>query len=204
MDKAILRKSLANVAFMAVLIAALSLFAYAASGPSAVMTVQTQPEKPQQKAGEVTPEEAAKYKCSIIGAMNERIKCRLKLTEENEYNYLPEECRALVNESRETCVANYKKSRQCWTSTKDGERFDCARKSFGLTGTVAAQKAQCDGRTGTERANCILQLRDRVDAVVKFRIYNLEDKAQRLKEKGLVDLETVTDFVTAMLDILEG
>ena len=65
-------------------------------------------------------------------------------------------------------------------------------------GTVAAQKAQCDGLTGTEKANCILQLRDRVDAVVKFRIYNLEDKAQRLKERGMVDLDTATNFVTAL------
>ena len=191
------RKLLVAVMFTFVLLAILSLFAYAASGPSVVQPVKKEPEKPQPKAGKVTPEEAAKYKCSEIETIGERIRCRLQLKEENEYDYLPEECRAQVNESREKCVANYKKSQQCWASLKDNERFDCAKKSFGLVGTVAAQKAQCDSLTGTERANCILQLRDRVDAVVKFRIYNLEEKAQQLMEKG-VNAELVADFVALM------
>lgn len=190
-----LKRPIANAAFAIVLIAALSLFAYAASGPSAVRTVK---ETPGAKAGEVTPEEAAKYNCSSIDAMLERIKCRLQLKEENEYDYLPEECRALVNESRGSCVSNYKKSQQCWKSLKDDDRFECAKKSFGLAGIVASQKAQCENLAGTNRSGCMLGLRDRVDAVVKFRIYNLEEKAQRIMEKGLADLDTVTSFVTAM------
>ena len=198
MNKAIIGKSLANVAFVTVLIAALSLFTYAASGPSAVRTVQKAPEKEQQKAGEVNSDEAAKYKCSNVDTMRERIKCRLQLKEENEYDYLPEECRALVNESMESCVSNYKKSQNCWKSDKDSERFKCAASAFGLVGTVASQKAACDNLTGQNRSSCILELRDRVDAVVKFRIYNLEEKAQRMMEKGEVDTDTVTDFVTAL------
>ncbi len=191
------RKFVAAAMFALALAAVLSLFAYAASGPSAARTVKKE-EKPQPKAGEVTSEEAAKYKCSSADTMRERIKCRLQLAEENEYDYLPEECRALVNESRESCVANYKKSQGCWQSDKDSERFKCAASAFGLVGTVAEQKAQCDGLTGQNRSSCILELRDRVDAVVKFRIYNLEDKAQHLMEKGLVDMDAVTGFVTAM------
>lgn len=190
-----MRKFVAASMFALALVAVLSLFAYAASGPSAVQTVK---ENPQAKAGEVSSEEAAKYKCSSIDTMRERVKCRLQLKEENEYDYLPEECRALVNESRGSCVSNYHKSQQCWVSLNDSERFDCAKKAFGFAGTVASQKSQCEGLTGTNRSGCILQLRDRVDAVVKFRIYNLEDKAQRLMENGLVDLETVTAFVTAL------
>lgn len=191
------RKFVAASMFALALVAVLSLFAYAASGPSAARTAKNE-EKPQPKAGEVTPEEAVKYKCSSADTMRERIKCRLQLAEENEYDYLPEECRAQVNESREKCVANYRKSQDCWKSDKDSERFRCAASAFGLVGTVASQKAQCENLTGTNRSSCILQLRDRVDAVVKFRIYNLEDKAQHLMEKGLVDQETVTGFVTAM------
>lgn len=180
--------------FTVILIAALSLLAYAASGPGA----QPKPKPAAPKPGEVTLEEASKYKCSSLEIMRERIKCRLKLAEENEYDYLPEECRAQINESREKCVVNYKKSQSCWTSLNDTERFKCAASAFGLVGTVAAQKAVCDGLTGTNRSSCILELRDRVDAVVKFRIYNLEDKAQRLLKKGLADEESVTNFVTAM------
>ena len=178
------------------LVSILAAAVYAASGPSVVAKKETP--KPQPKAGEVTPDEAAKYKCSTIDAMRERIKCRLQLKEENEYDYLPEECRALVNESREKCVANYKKSQNCWVSDKDSERFRCAKNAFGLAGTVADQKAQCDNLTGTNRSGCILELRDRVDAVVKFRIYNLEEKAQRLMEKGLATEEAATNFITQM------
>ncbi len=178
------------------LISILAAAVYAASGPSTVVKKDTP--KPQPKAGEVTPDEAAKYKCSTMNTMRERIKCRLQLKEENEYDYLPEECRAQVNESREKCVTNYKKSQNCWASDKDSERFKCAASAFGLVGTVASQKAQCDNLTGQNRSQCILQLRDRVDAIVKFRIYNLEEKTQRLLEKGLVDADTATDFVAAM------
>ena len=191
------RKFVAAAMFALLLAAVLSLAVNAASGPSAAKTVKKE-EKPQPKAGEVTSEEAAKYKCSSADTMRERVKCRLQLKEENEYDYLPEECRALVNESRGKCVSDYKKSQDCWQSDKDSERFKCAASAFGLVGTVASQKAQCENLTGTNRSSCILELRDRVDAVVKFRIYNLEDKAQRLMGKGLVDLDTVTEFVTAL------
>lgn len=196
-------KSYSKIAVAVVLLVAvisvLSLIVYAASGPiSSPKKVTATQQQPQPKPGEVTPEEAAKYKCSELGTMDERIICRLQLKEENEYNYLPEECRALINESRESCVANYKKSQDCWQSDRDSERFKCAANAFGLVGTVAEQKAQCDALTWQNRSSCILELRGRVDAVVKFRVYNLEDKAQRLMEKGLAGQETVTRFVTAM------
>ena len=184
-----------------VVISLLGLIAYAASGPisapAKVNKTQQAQQTLQQRAGEVSPEESARYKCSTVSTMRDRIQCRLNLTEENEYNYLPEECRALTNISREKCVTNYKKAQNCWTSLNDTERFNCAKRAFGLIGTVASQKAACDGLTGTNRSKCILDLTDRVDAVVKFRIYNLEEKAQRLKEKG-VDEELVVNFVTLM------
>ena len=184
-----------------VIISILGLIAYAASGPSSTPTKVNKTQQAQQilqqRAGEVSPEESARYKCSTVSTMRERIKCRLNLTEENEYNYLPEECRALINISREKCATNYKKAQDCWTTINDTERFNCAKSAFGMVGTVASQKAACDGLTGTSRSKCILDLTDRVDAVVKFRIYNLEEKAQRLKEKG-VDEELVVNFVTLM------
>ncbi len=184
--------------FIITVLSVLSLVAYAVSGPisSPKKTADTQ-QPAQPKAGEVTPDEAAKYKCSSISTTQDRIRCRLSLAEENEYDYLPEECRAQVNQSREKCVANYKKAQACWTSLNDTERFSCAKSAFGLAGTVASQKAACDALTGTNRSNCILDLRDRVDVVVKFRIYNLEEKAQRLMNKGVSE-ELVVDFVTLM------
>ena len=60
---------------------------------------------------------------------------------------------------------------------------------------MASQKAICEGLTGTERSNCILQLRDKVDTVVKFRLYNLEEKSERLKDRGVSE-ELVVDFVS--------
>ena len=191
--------SLGKIAVAVVLAVAvlsmLSMVAYAVSGPISPQKKAVDAQQPAQpKAGEVTPEEAARYKCSSIQTMQDRIRCRLSLAEENEYDYLPEECRALINQSREKCVANYKKSQGCWASLKDTERFSCAKKAFGLDGTVASQKGACDALTGTNRSNCILNLTGKVDAIVKFRIYNLEEKAQRLMEKG-ANGELVANFV---------
>lgn len=188
-------KAIAVIAVL--LISLLALGALAASGPSVTKTVKKEA-PPNPEPGKVTPEEGAKFKCSQLETMRDRIKCRLQLSEENEYDYLPEECRSFVNESRENCVANYKKSQNCWVSDKDSDRFKCAASAFGLVGTVAEQKAQCNGKTGQNRSTCILELTNRVDAVVKFRIYNLENKAQHLMEKGLADMDTVTAFVDAM------
>ncbi|MBI2145368.1 hypothetical protein HYU18_03540 [Candidatus Woesearchaeota archaeon] len=189
-------KILITAAIIAVVLTVISSLAFAASGPSAPKTVKAEKQNPLP--GKVSEEEALKFKCSSLETMRERIKCRLQLDEENEYNYLPEECRALVNESRTLCVDNYKKSQKCWEREQDGDRFECAKSSFGLTGTVAAQKSQCENLAGENKSSCLLELRDRVDAVVKFRIYNLEDKAQRLMERGLATEEDVLNFVAAV------
>lgn len=192
-----MKKVLCSVMLALILLALLSMLISAASGPSVTKTERKE-ERPSPKPGQVTAEEAATFKCSAIDSMIERVKCRLQLPEENEYDYLPEECRLVVNESRGKCVSNYKKSQKCWASLKDSERFECARKAFGLAGTVTAQKSACDEMTGQNRSDCILQLTDKVDAVVKFRMYNLEEKAQRLMEKELVGIDTVTEFVAAI------
>ncbi|MBI2144077.1 hypothetical protein HYU17_02910 [Candidatus Woesearchaeota archaeon] len=186
-------------AIAAALIIALALaasFGSAASGPSFTTVVQ-QPEKPQPRQSDVTPEEAAEYKCSTLETMNERIRCRLGLSAENEYDYLPEECRAQTDAARNICVANYKKVRQCWVFSTDNERFNCAKSTFSLAGTEAGQKAQCEALMDSEKAICMQQLKGKVDLMAKFRIYNLEEKAQQLMGKG-VNSELVADFVVLM------
>ncbi len=192
------------VVLAVIVLSVLSLTAYAVSGPISPQKKAVDAQQPAQpKAGEVTLEEAARYKCSSIQTMQDRIRCRLSLAEENEYDYLPEECRALINQSREKCVANYKKAQNCWTSLKDTERFSCAKKAFGLDGTVASLKAACDTLIGTNRSNCILGLAGKVDNVVKFRIYNLEEKAQHLMEKGANE-ELVANFVVLLEQKKQG
>lgn len=191
-----MKKALLLAVALVFLIAVFSIAAYAASGPS-VRTAKAAEKEPLQSPGKISAEEAAQFKCSSLETMKERIRCRLKLEEENEYEYLPEECRAQINTSRQKCVSNYKKVQKCWEFGSDAEKVSCAKTNYGLTGTVAEQKAACDSLTGTNKSQCILELRDRVDAVVKFRIYNLEEKAQHLMEKG-ADEELVTGFVTLM------
>lgn len=187
--------------FLAVALVAvtLSAAAYAASGPRPKPTPPPPPaenvEKPPMPPTDITAAEAERYKCSTITSARERIRCRINLQEENELNYLPEECRALNGSARGNCVSNYNLVQKCWDFARDEQRIGCAKREFGLNGTVASQKAICEGLTGTERSNCILQLRDKVDTVVKFRMYNLEEKAQRLKARGVSE-ELVVDFVT--------
>jgi hypothetical protein len=197
MKKSTANKLLVGIVFVVVLIAVLALVVNAASGPSTPRVKKVIPDPEVQEAGKVTPGEAARFKCSDIDSNRERIRCRLNLDEENEYDYLPEECRTFINDSREACVQVYKATQKCWLYKKDSDRFICARSAVGIKGTVAEKKTECDGLLGNERADCILDLRENVDAVVKFRIYNLEEKAGCLMEDG-VSQELVVDFVTLM------
>jgi len=131
----------------------------------------------------------ANLKCSQLGTVRERIKCRVNLPEENELNYLPEECRALTGLSTARCVTNYQTVQRCFQLENDVARVSCAKKNLVL-GRVAEEKSKC---TNTA---CLEELRTKVFDVVKFRIYNLEYKAQELKEKG-VDENLILNFITS-------
>ncbi len=152
---------------------------------------------PQVECKETEPTVKDKFKCSELQTRKARLKCRINLPEENEYDYLPEECRALSGSARGNCTANYQKAQKCWQFDRDERRFECARNEFALK-NIANERAECEA-LGTNKSICMRQLREKVDLLVKFRIYNLEDKAGRLKNKGVSE-DRVVDLIAALED----
>lgn len=144
---------------------------------------------PQCKGHEKESPEA-KLKCSELGTSRERLKCRINLPYENELNYLPEECRGLIGIDRARCVTTYQTVHQCFQLQNDVARVACAKKNLVLV-SITEEKGKCAGNS-----TCIQELQTKVFDSVKFRIYNLEQKAQELKEKG-VDENLVLDFITS-------
>lgn len=141
-------------------------------------------------SGHETPSSDTNLKCSELRTARERIKCRINLPFETELNYLPEECRELAGLQRARCVTNYQTVQRCFEFENDVAKVDCAKKNLVLT-IVAEEKSKCANNT-----TCIDELKGKVFDLVKFRIYNLEYKAQELKEKGVSE-ELILDFITA-------
>lgn len=116
-------------------------------------------------------------KCYNLGAIKERVACRLGLSDNDLRNelkiaYLPEECRALSNDAdKEDCVMIYSKSQQCWTLPIN------------------------------QRSNCLRQILDIKDlkkkayTLIKFRFYDLEERAEMLYEKNLITKEQAADII---------
>jgi len=134
--------------------------------------------------------------------MGERIRCRLalgkaELETELKLQYLPEECRTLTSGKQETCVARYRALKPCWEKPIGAKRSLCAAEKLGLKGTISAQLKACLKNQGAERAACQATVRDKVFAMIKFRLYDLSERAEELVEKG-ISREIVADLVIAM------
>jgi predicted DNA-binding protein YlxM (UPF0122 family) len=126
--------------------------------------------------------------------MRERIACRIKLKQENELNYLPEECRVLTGLERAKCINNYKNTIICFNKESDAERVNCARRAIGLQiATIRQAKLDCKGNQ-----TCLNELKEKVFTLIKFRFYNLEYKAQEIMEKYNISESLVIDFISSI------
>ena len=140
-------------------------------------------------------------KCGNLDNIDERVKCRLKLEGEDRYKeaklqFLPEECRAQEGEKRSRCIRVYKLTQQCWKNDDDKLRVSCVKKNVGLEKPVKEEIASCKELEGDNRTQCVSDLRESVYDSVKFRFYNLEQKAEDLLDNGKIDEATVTKLIS--------
>ncbi|MBI2664167.1 hypothetical protein HYX10_02390 [Candidatus Woesearchaeota archaeon] len=178
------------LAFLAAVMLASAAFAAGGGGGSIVVKKEPEPEKPAYLQ-EISQDEADSLKCSTLATINERVSCRINLEQENELYYLPEECRALDGGSREKCKAFYSSVQVCWNRENRHDPVGCARNKLGLSESIAADVAGC----GSD-ALCIAAVADKVHSLAKFRLYNLEWKAEYLVEEGIsVNHELLVDLV---------
>jgi len=134
-------------------------------------------------------------KCGGYIILEDRVNCRLQLREDEkeEYeNFFPEECKAR-NDS-ETCLAVYLTVQECWAFPNGPSRIGCVRKALNIS-DIASDAAMC--RASGKQA-CSEELRGRVYPLIKFRLYNLEEEAEKMMKDGLLEREGVAGFIVRM------
>ncbi len=138
--------------------------------------------------------------CANKAALHDRISCRLNLApagvaQELKLQYLPEECRAMSDgKERQECIVRYKAYTPCWNIPAGEGRFACARNVLGLKDSVAEELAAC---AGTQSAECKQNAREKVLYMIKFRFYDLNERAEELVSRG-ADINAVADLEAAI------
>lgn len=141
--------------------------------------------------------------CGGKATLHDRIACRLNLAPEGaaqelKIQYLPEECRAAtVKIEKNECIARYKLYAPCWNLPAGEGRFACSRQVLSLGQSVSDEAKLCQGKTGTDRASCEQTLKEKVLYSIKFRFYDLEQRAEDLARRG-ADLGQVADLETTI------
>ena len=143
-------------------------------------------------------EESSGLKCGNFDVLRERVRCRLNLESEEiekelELQYLPEECRDLSGNEKGICIARYKSVQSCWKFSGN-ERISCVKRQINL-GRIQDEKEACNKKTGQERAACVIGAKNKVYSLIKWRFYDLEERAEDFMQRGLIDNETAADFV---------
>jgi hypothetical protein len=95
---------------------------------------------------------------------------------------------------REECITRYKAFTPCWSIPAGEERFACARNILALKPTVAQSLAACldNGADACKRS-----VREKVLYMVKFRMYDLNQRAEELANRG-ADLGAVAALETTI------
>ncbi len=137
---------------------------------------------------------ARTFLCSDLSALQERVRCRLGLTEEQRHTelrlqYLPEECRALSGAEQDECINTYDSVQRCWTYPQGEARVNCVKNIIGFT-SIGEEKAKCGPDT-----SCLEKIKKNVFTLIKFRFYDLEGRAEELYSRNP---ELVTSVVSQL------
>lgn len=136
-------------------------------------------------------------KCHNLGAIKERVACRLSLSEsdlshELKIAYLPEECRALGNDKdREECVQLYSSTQKCWKQPIGRQRSECLKNVLGIK-DLKEEKNSCTN------PSCFANVKRKAYAIIKFNFYDLEERAEWLYENGKISKEQAADIISKL------
>ena len=113
-----------------------------------------------------------KEECGGFNSMRERITCRLQLPETSgPLPYTPEECRAEFGDEKQNCIKRYDLVQPCWDYNLDSERVGCARKLLNAE-NITGQLSFC------KTNDCRNYIAEKIFKIEKFKMYNLEEKAE--------------------------
>lgn len=161
-------------------------------------------EKPKiEKEEEKIKEDKEKdegLKCGNLNTLKERVACRLKLgedeqEEELELYYLPEECAALSGVARGICIARYKSVQTCWKFPVGEERVSCVKRSIRLE-AIQEEKEKCYSLRGENKSICVREIKNKAYDLIKWRFYDLEERAEDFMKIGLINEDAAADFIS--------
>ncbi len=142
--------------------------------------------------------DASTLQCGGYLDISDRVRCRLRLSykEREEYNNsFPEECK--VRSDAQACLETYEAVQECWDFPNGEARINCAKRVLKL-GDILTEKANCNALDAGKRENCNLELKKKGYDLIKFRLYNLEQEAEKLINEGKLNETEVTNFVVKM------
>ena len=141
----------------------------------------------------------SRLKCGNLGTSKQRIECRLGLSEndlqkELEIAYLPEECRNGKSQDKEDCVLIYSKSQKCWKLPIGEGRNNCVKEVLGIK-DLKEEKNACGTNNG-----CLAGLKKKAFYMIKFKIYDLEERTEDLMDKGIIIKEQASEVIAKLED----
>lgn len=156
--------------------------------------------------------------CGNLPTLEARVRCRIgldaeALERELAIQYLPEECRALPARgsalaqevARRGCIERYRNLRPCWAKPIGPERLACVRGVLGIR-DIRQERAVCETIANppgvhndfniAPRVGCLASIPVKIYPYITFRFYDLEERAEGLKELG-APTDLVVKFVVA-------
>jgi len=157
-------------------------------------------EQLKEKAQESIQNTEQQLLCGDKPTRRERVQCRLNLEkEEFEYEYslrfLPEECTSLAENKKQICIQVYQDVQKCWEFPNTPARVSCVKAKLKFRG-VSEEIQSCTQLKGEEKKNCIESVKENVFTIIKFKMYNLEEKAEEFLAEGKVSQDAAASFIT--------
>jgi hypothetical protein len=99
---------------------------------------------------------------------------------------------------KKECIARYQSFQPCWNLPAGDGRFVCAERALGMgTSSIAVDIAACQAKAGGAQASCMQTLKENTLYMIKFRFYDLEQRAEDLARRG-ADLGAVANLETTV------
>ncbi len=140
----------------------------------------------------------ASLKCMNLQTLKQRVDCRLGLNDsdlrtELQIAYLPEECRALYDpDEKDACIKLYSDSQPCWKLPQGEQRRDCLRHILNIL-DIEKHKQYCG-----QGAACLIDLRRKVYALIKFSFYDLEERTEDLYKDGKITRQQAVEIISQL------
>ncbi len=141
------------------------------------------------------------FYCEDEVSMRARVACVLALPKEALKNieYVPEECREHTPSARAVCIETRRRLESCQSiDLTDEKREACVKPKLNFTTSIIDSVNACKDELGFKKRLCLVEVRERVFTLTKFRMDGLVLKAHALWEDKRVGETDAIDFAVVV------